>query len=116
MIRELIWKDKAVQLLNKQQQHGPAKSRFFLISLNDFFVHTLERGTKQRGDTNQSAEKRSKLQKDSQLDNIPADYHCVKGHGGVQRKKQFHLHRWLLRYKHLAVSVTVKNSVDPKLT
>lgn len=52
------------QLLNKQQQHGPAESRFFLTSLNYFFVHTLERGTKQRRDTNQPAEIWSKLQKD----------------------------------------------------
>lgn len=52
------------QLLNKQQQYGPAKSRLYLINLNGFFVHTLERGTKQRGDKSQSAENCNKLRKD----------------------------------------------------
>lgn len=50
-------------MLNKQQQHGPAKTRLYLINLNDFFVHTLERGTKQRGDKSQSAHNCNKLQK-----------------------------------------------------
>lgn len=38
------------QLLNKHQQLGPVKNRLYLINLNDFFVHTMERETKQRGD------------------------------------------------------------------
>lgn len=64
----IIMEAQGRQLLNKHQQHGPVKNRLYLINLNDFFVHTMERETKQRGDKSiqlsQSAERSNKLQKD----------------------------------------------------